>query len=251
MFERFTEGARRALFFARLEASQLGALSIEGEHLLLGLAKDENGPCSAIFAKHGLSDPSIRADIAAGRSRVPESVEIPFSAATKKALQAADVEAQRLHHHYLGTEHLLLGLLAAGESLASKILADHGLALDGVRSEIERLLEKSAASVDGFVATLGEGLSWLEPFRAALDEIGYSSLQQSIDAMILGSLGFGHALGFNRSEKPCWIWSQGSLRPNGANAFDTTDSPAGLVKELRKRNHPVRSFVLQATRTTN
>ena len=117
MFERYTERARRVLFFARYEASQLGSISIETEHLLLGLIREGKGLTSRIFARSHLSLESIRKEIEGRtvfREKVSTSVEIPFSAETKRVLQFAAEEADRLLHNYIGTEHLLLGHPARG-----------------------------------------------------------------------------------------------------------------------------------------
>src|SRR5574339_283205 len=114
MFERYTERARRVLFFARYEASQLGSISIETEHLLLGLIREGKGLTSRIFARSHLSLESIRKEIEGRtvfREKVSTSVEIPFSAETKRVLQFAAEEADRLLHNYIGTEHLLLGIV--------------------------------------------------------------------------------------------------------------------------------------------
>ena len=96
MFERYTERARRVLFFARHEASQLGSISIETEHLLLGLIREGKGLTSRIFARSHLSLESIRKEIEGRtvfREKVSTSVEIPFSAETKRVLQFAAEEA--------------------------------------------------------------------------------------------------------------------------------------------------------------
>ena len=93
MFERYTERARRVLFFARYEASQLGSISIETEHLLLGLIREGKGLTSRIFQRSHLSLDSIRKDIEGRtvfREKVSTSVEIPFSGETKRVLQYAD-----------------------------------------------------------------------------------------------------------------------------------------------------------------
>ena len=91
MFERYTERARRVLFFARYEASQLGSISIETEHLLLGLIREGKGLTSRIFARSHLSLENIRKEIEGRtvfREKVSTSVEIPFSAETKRVLTA-------------------------------------------------------------------------------------------------------------------------------------------------------------------
>src|SRR6187397_1355576 len=134
MFERYTERARRVLFFARYEASQLGSISIETEHLLLGLIREGKGLTSRIFARSHLSLENIRKEIEGRtvfREKVSTSVEIPFSA-----------EADRLLHNYIGTEHLLLGILREERSVAASILMEKGMRLNTVRDDIVQLLNE-------------------------------------------------------------------------------------------------------------
>jgi ATP-dependent Clp protease ATP-binding subunit ClpC len=145
MFERYTERARRVLFFARYEASQLGSISIETEHLLLGLIREGKGLTSRIFARSHLSLESIRKEIEGRtvfREKVSTSVEIPFSAETKRVLQFAAEEADRLLHNYIGTEHLLLGILREERSVAATILMEKGMRLNTVREDIVALLNE-------------------------------------------------------------------------------------------------------------
>ena len=145
MFERYTERARRVLFFARYEASQLGSISIETEHLLLGLIREGKGLTSRIFQRSHLSLESIRKDIEGRtvfREKVSTSVEIPFSGETKRVLQYAAEEADRLLHNYIGTEHLLLGLLREERSVAASILMEKGMRLHTVREDIVQLLNE-------------------------------------------------------------------------------------------------------------
>ena len=145
MFERYTERARRVLFFARYEATQLGSISIETEHLLLGLIREGKGLTSRIFARSHLSLESIRKEIEGRtvfREKVSTSVEIPFSAETKRVLQFAAEEADRLLHNYIGTEHLLLGILREERSVAATILMEKGMRLNTVREDIVALLNE-------------------------------------------------------------------------------------------------------------
>jgi ATP-dependent Clp protease ATP-binding subunit ClpC len=145
MFERYTERARRVLFFARYEASQLGSISIETEHLLLGLIREGKGLTSRIFARSHLSLESIRKEIEGRtvfREKVSTSVEIPFSAETKRVLQFAAEEADRLLHNYIGTEHLLLGILREERSVAATLLMEKGMRLNTVREDIVALLNE-------------------------------------------------------------------------------------------------------------
>ena len=145
MFERYTERARRVLFFARYEASQLGSHSIESEHLLLGLIREGKGLTSRIFARSHLSLENIRKEIEGRtvfREKLSTSVEIPFSTETKRVLQHAAEEADRLLHNYIGTEHLLLGILREERSVASSILSEKGMRLNTVREDIVQLLNE-------------------------------------------------------------------------------------------------------------
>ena len=145
MFERYTERARRVLFFARYEASQLGSISIETEHLLLGLIREGKGLTSRIFARSHLSLENIRKEIEGRtvfREKVSTSVEIPFSTETKRVLQFAAEEADRLLHNYVGTEHLLLGILREERCVAASILIEKGMRLNTVREDIVQLLNE-------------------------------------------------------------------------------------------------------------
>jgi len=147
MFERFNEPARRALFFARYEASEHGPRRIETEHLLLGLlraGKDGKGIVARLLERAQTSTAALReatlARLARGE-KVPASVEIPFSAESKRALQYAEEEADGLRHAHIGREHLLLGVMRVQESIAASILTQHGLTIEAVRADIVALLK--------------------------------------------------------------------------------------------------------------
>jgi len=147
MFERYTERARRVIFFARYEASQLGSNSIETEHLLLGLIREGKGLTSRLFSKSHLSMEQVRKDIegrAPYRDKVSTSVDIPLSAESKRVLSFASEEAERMLHNYIGTEHILLGLMREEKCVASQLLADKGMRLSSVREDIVQLLNEKA-----------------------------------------------------------------------------------------------------------
>lgn len=139
MFERYTEAARRMLFFARYECSQLGATTIETEHLLLGLIRE-----AAPIVRHVLKDANIsleqlRRDVegaTASKPKISTSVEIPFAEDTRRVLQFAAEEADGLRHSYIGPEHLLLAMLRDERSFAGRVFARHGLALAPVRKTV-------------------------------------------------------------------------------------------------------------------
>ena len=140
MFERYTERARRVIFFARYEASQLGSNSIETEHLLLGLIREGKGLTSRIFSKSHLSMESVRKEIegrALYRDKVSTSVDIPLSSESKRVLGYASEEAERMLHNYIGTEHILLGLMREEKSVAAGILGEKGMRLTSAREDVE------------------------------------------------------------------------------------------------------------------
>jgi len=143
MFERFTEQARRVLFFARYEASELGSIDIDTEHLLLGLIRESKGLTNRLFADAGIVLDDIRDEVlrrVGVRTKISTSVEIPFSTAAKRVLEHTAQEADRLLHDYIGTEHLLLGLLHEQGSIAADVLTSRGLRLDQVREQIVKFL---------------------------------------------------------------------------------------------------------------
>ncbi|MGA2718685.1 MAG: ATP-dependent Clp protease ATP-binding subunit [Candidatus Acidiferrales bacterium] len=128
MFERYTEKARRVIFFARYEASQYGSPYIETEHLLLGLLREDKALANRFLRTHG-SIESIRKEIESRitvRERISTSVEVPLSQECKRILNYAAEEAERLGHKHVGTEHLLLGVLREEKSFGAEILLERG-----------------------------------------------------------------------------------------------------------------------------
>ena len=141
MFERYTEKARRVIFFARYEASQFGAPAIEPEHLLLGLMREDKTLTGRFFPRAQVSIEAIRKEIEGRtllREKISTSVELPLAPETKRVLAYAHEESDRLQHRHIGTEHLLLGLLREERSMAAEILYERGLRLNAVREEIAR-----------------------------------------------------------------------------------------------------------------
>jgi ATP-dependent Clp protease ATP-binding subunit ClpC len=148
MFERYTEKARRVIFFARYEASQFGSPYIETEHLLLGLLREDKALANRFLRSHAAIE-SIRKQIEAHttiREKVSTSVDLPLSHECKRVLAYGAEEAERLSHKHIGTEHLLLGLLREEKSFAAEILHERGLRLSAVREEIARSASEKTAS---------------------------------------------------------------------------------------------------------
>ena len=163
MFERYTEKARRTIFFARYEASTFGSPFIETEHLLLGLLREDKALSSRFPGLLDAAD-SIRKQIEAHttvREHIPTSVDLPFSHEGKRVLAYGAEEAERLGHRHIGTEHLLLGLMREEGSFAAQMLRERGLQLDQVREEMVR---SSPANTDSFsnVKTARQYLKALE-----------------------------------------------------------------------------------------
>src|SRR5262247_2510516 len=148
MFERYTEKARRVIFFARYEASQFGSPYIETEHLLLGLLREDKALTNRFLRSHA-SVESIRKQIEGHttiREKVSTSVDLPLSNECKRVLAYAAEEAERLSHKHIGTEHLLLGLLREEKCFAAEILHERGLRLSTIREELARSQSEKVAS---------------------------------------------------------------------------------------------------------
>jgi ATP-dependent Clp protease ATP-binding subunit ClpC len=137
MFERYTEKARRIIFFARYEASQYGSPYIETEHLLLGIMREDK---ALAFRFLPSTEPeSIRKQIDARtevRKPVATSVDLPLSNECKRVLAYAAEEAERLSHKHIGSEHLFLGLLREEKSFAAELLRAHNVELRAIRKEL-------------------------------------------------------------------------------------------------------------------
>jgi len=159
MFERYTEKARRVIFFARYEASQFGSPYIETEHLLLGLLREDKALTNRFLRSHA-SIESIRKQIEGRtpiREKVSTSVDLPLSQECKRVLAYAAEEAERLAHKHIGTEHLLLGLLREDKSFAAEILHERGLRLSTLREELSRVQnDKATTSRPKETSLLGE-----------------------------------------------------------------------------------------------
>jgi hypothetical protein len=140
MFERYTEQARRTIFFGRYEASQFGSPFIETEHLLLGLLREDKALANRLLPSHATVE-SIRSEIE-GRTppgeKVTLSVDLPLSHECKRVLVFGAEEAERLNHKHIGTEHLLLGFLREEKCFAAQLLGKQGLSLRSAREQVQR-----------------------------------------------------------------------------------------------------------------
>jgi ATP-dependent Clp protease ATP-binding subunit ClpC len=149
MFERYTEKARRVIFFGRYEASQFGSPYIETEHLLLGLLREDKALTSR-FLKSWAAVESIRKQIESlttAGEKTSTSVDLPISNECKRVLAYAAEEAERLANRHIGTEHLLLGLLREEKCFAAQILTERGLQLSQIREELGRQPHESTQTL--------------------------------------------------------------------------------------------------------
>jgi ATP-dependent Clp protease ATP-binding subunit ClpC len=146
MFDRFTERARKVIILAKEEAKRFNHDYIGTEHILLGLIKEGESVAAAVLQNLGLSLDTIRLEVEKLVQFGPSTIvsgDIPFTPKAKKVIELAMDEARRLGHNYIGTEHLLLGLIKEGEGVASHVLMNLGLNLNKVRSEVIKLLGSS------------------------------------------------------------------------------------------------------------
>ena len=150
MFNRFTERARKVIVYAKEEARRFNHDYIGTEHLLLGLIREGEGVAAAVLQKLGLDLETIRIEVEKLVQPGPQTQvlgDIPFTPRSKKALELSAEEARALGHNYIGTEHLLLGLVKEGEGMAYRVLLNLGLDLGKLRNEVMELL---GSGIPGF-----------------------------------------------------------------------------------------------------
>ncbi len=144
-FDKFTERARRVLSLAQEEAQRFNHNYIGTEHLLLGLVREGDGLAAKVLANLGIELNKVRSavEFIIGRGDRPPTGEVGLTPRAKKVIELAVDEARRLNHHYIGTEHLLLGLVREGEGIAAGVLESLGVNLEKVRAETTRILSQS------------------------------------------------------------------------------------------------------------
>jgi len=168
MFKRYTEKAKRAIMIAQEEAINLNHDYIGTEHILIGLIKEEEGVASQVLRQLGVNLDKVVEEVErlVGKGEYQQVGEIAFTPRAKKVLELASQEASQLKNNYIGTEHILLGLIKEGSGVAVRILADLGINLDNVYSEIMKVLMESEAQ--GFPSAPGKRITK----TPALDEFG-------------------------------------------------------------------------------
>jgi ATP-dependent Clp protease ATP-binding subunit ClpA len=138
MFERFTPRARQVVVLAQEESRRLGHNYIGTEHVLLGVLREADGLGAKVLVEMGVSLDAVRQEVEAkiGPGGATPSGHIPFTPRAKKSLELALREALQLGHNYIGTEHVLLGLLREGEGMAAEVLCLMGVGLDAARAKV-------------------------------------------------------------------------------------------------------------------
>jgi ATP-dependent Clp protease ATP-binding subunit ClpC len=178
MFERFTEKAIKVIMLAQEEARRLGHNFVGTEQILLGLIGEGTGVAAKVLKSMGvnLKDARIEVEKIIGRGSGFVAVEIPFTPRAKRVLELSLEEARQLGHNYIGTEHLLLGLIREGEGVAARVLENLGVDLSKVRTQVIRMLGETAE-----VAATGGGARTKTP---TLDEFGANLTQMAVDGKL-------------------------------------------------------------------
>ncbi len=148
MFERFTERARRVIILAQQEAKRLNHSAVGTEHVLLGIIREGEGVASKVLESLNFSPDRVRAEIESsiGRGEQAPEEEVAFTQRSRKVLELALDEARQLKHNYIGTEHLLLGLIREGEGVAAVVLKAMGADLERVRAQVIYVLGEGRPS---------------------------------------------------------------------------------------------------------
>ncbi|MBD2427886.1 ATP-dependent Clp protease ATP-binding subunit [Phormidium sp. FACHB-1136] len=178
MFERFTEKAIKVIMLAQEEARRLGHNFVGTEQILLGLIGEGTGVAAKVLKSMGvnLKDARIEVEKIIGRGSGFVAVEIPFTPRAKRVLELSLEEARQLGHNYIGTEHLLLGLIREGEGVAARVLENLGVDLSKVRTQVIRML--------GETAEVSAGSSGGRTKTPTLDEFGSNLTQMATDGKL-------------------------------------------------------------------
>ncbi len=175
-FDKFTERARRVLTLAQEEAQRFNHNYIGTEHLLLGLVREGDGVAAKVLSNLGVELGKVRSavEFIIGRGDRAVLGEIGLTPRAKKVIELAVDEARRLNHHYIGTEHLLLGLVREGEGIAAGVLESLGVNLERVRAETTRILSQSGPATAGAGAGASSGSGSRSATRTpTIDQLGF------------------------------------------------------------------------------
>jgi ATP-dependent Clp protease ATP-binding subunit ClpC len=178
MFERFTEKAIKVIMLAQEEARRLGHNFVGTEQILLGLIGEGTGIGPKVLKSMGvnLKDARVEVEKIIGRGSGFVAVEIPFTPRAKRVLELSLEEARQLGHNYIGTEHLLLGLIREGEGVAARVLENLGVDLSKVRSQIIRSLGDNTEVASGNSTTRSK--------TPTLEEFGTNLTQKAVEGKL-------------------------------------------------------------------
>src|SRR5581483_5648577 len=178
MFERFTDRARRVVVLAQEEARMLNHNYIGTEHILLGLIHEGEGVAAKALESLGIALEGVRQQVEEiiGQGQQAPSGHIPFTPRAKKVLELSLREALQLGHNYIGTEHILLGLIREGEGVAAQVLVKLGAELTRVRQQVIQLLSGAPESEPGTSGGRGEATP---STSLVLDQFGANLTQQA------------------------------------------------------------------------
>ncbi|MBM7025627.1 Clp protease N-terminal domain-containing protein, partial [Clavibacter zhangzhiyongii] len=184
MFERFTDRARRVVVLAQEEAKMLNHNYIGTEHILLGLIHEGEGVAAKALESLGISLDAVREQVQdiIGQGQQQPTGHIPFTPRAKKVLELSLREALQLGHNYIGTEHILLGLIREGEGVAAQVLVKLGADLNRVRQQVIQLL--SGYQGKEAVAVGGEQQQSQQAGSTVLDQFGRNLTQAARDGKL-------------------------------------------------------------------
>jgi hypothetical protein len=183
--ERFTQRARRVLSLAQEEAERLHHNYIGTEHLLLGLMREEGGVAGRVLRDLGLEQRQVEKTVAelTRASERSTTIALDLSPGTKRVLELAVDEARRMGHHYIGTEHLLLGLVRQSEGVAVDVLKHLGITPEEVRRQVRRILQEQPIQPPT-AGTPATGISALKPPAVTIPSVSFHILQDTIQKVL-------------------------------------------------------------------
>nr|QUE28909.1 ClpC [Porphyropsis coccinea] len=181
MFERFTEKAIKVIMLAQEEARRLGHNFVGTEQILLGLIGEGTGIAAQVLKSMSvnLKDARIEVEKIIGRGSGFVAVEIPFTPRAKRVLELSLEEARQLGHNYIGTEHLLMGLVREGEGVAARVLENLGISVSSIRAEVIQMLGENSESAVGT-----SGSSQLRSKTPTLEEFGSNLTQMAAEGIL-------------------------------------------------------------------
>jgi ATP-dependent Clp protease ATP-binding subunit ClpA len=242
MFEKFTERSRKALSLAQNEAQRLNHNYIGTEHILLGLVAEGEGVAAKALQHLGVELPAVRRQVEfiVGRGDRPLYGEIGMTPRGKKVLQLAVDEARRMNHHYIGTEHLLLGMIREGEGIAAGVLESLGISLEQARNEVLRIIGQPGAPADAqadAVAATPESPAAPKNnvVTCRLDDAAVNALDALVEAGIRST----------RSDAAAWLISAGIEAHR--ELFDRVNTTVSEIRKLRQEARDIAHQVANGT----